>query len=57
MRLIEKKLRQFLKNESGATSIEYAMIASGVAVAIAAVVMSVGTNVTTMYQGVADGFK
>jgi pilus assembly protein Flp/PilA len=44
-------------NESGATSIEYAMIASGVAVAIAAVVMGVGTSVQTMFQSAADGFK
>ncbi len=57
MRPIETKLRHFVRNESGATSIEYAMIASGVAVAIAAVVMGVGTSVKTMFQGAADGFK
>ena len=57
MRLTKTKLRHFVMNESGATSIEYAMIASGVAVAIAAVVMGVGTSVKTMLQSAADGFK
>ena len=57
MRPIETTLRHFVRNESGATSIEYAMIASGVAVAIAAVVMGVGTSVKTMYESAADGFK
>jgi pilus assembly protein Flp/PilA len=57
MRLMETKLRHFLRDQGGATAIEYALIASGVAGAIISIVMSMGTSVQTMYQGVSDGFK
>lgn len=35
---------RFCRDESGATAIEYAMIAAGVGVAISAAVMSTGSN-------------
>lgn len=38
---------QFLKNESGATAIEYGLIAAGIAVAIIAAVNSVGSSLKT----------
>ena len=37
-------LRGFLRDDDGATAIEYALIASGIAVAIIAVVMAFGTS-------------
>ena len=39
-----RKIVQFLKNESGATAIEYGLIAAGIAVAIIAVVNGLGTQ-------------
>jgi pilus assembly protein Flp/PilA len=50
-----RSLRDFLDNDSGATAIEYAMIASGVAGAIIAVVTGLGTTLQTKYQSVSDG--
>jgi pilus assembly protein Flp/PilA len=50
-------LREFCRDERGATAIEYALIASGIAVAIMAVVIAVGTSVNAMYQSVANGFN
>ena len=48
---MRKFLADFLSNESGATAIEYGLIAAGIAVAIIAAVQSVGsalnTNLTT----------
>jgi len=41
--------RRFLADESGATAIEYALIASGIAGATIAVVGRVGVNVKTMW--------
>ena len=38
---------RFLSNESGATAIEYGLIAAGIAVAIIAAVNSVGTALNT----------
>jgi pilus assembly protein Flp/PilA len=45
-------LRDFLRDESGATAIEYAMIAAGVAVAVAGTVMSLGSKLNGMYLSV-----
>ena len=39
------KFVAFLKNESGATAIEYGLIAAGISVAIIAVVNGLGTHV------------
>jgi pilus assembly protein Flp/PilA len=47
----------FMRDESGATAIEYAMIASGVAVAIAAAVTSLGSNVKGLFTSVATSLK
>jgi pilus assembly protein Flp/PilA len=56
-RPIIAKLRRFLRNEDGATAIEYALLASGVAGVIVAVVTAMGTSVQGMYQSVSDGFR
>lgn len=44
----------YLKNEDGATAIEYGLIAAGISVAIAVVVGTVGTDLTATFQSVAD---
>ena len=43
---------RFVKNESGATAIEYGLIAAGIAVAIIAVVQGVGTQLTVTFDKV-----
>lgn len=48
---------RFLRDESAATSIEYAMIASGIAVAIAATVVKLGSSVTGLYSNVLTAMK
>jgi len=45
-------LRDFLRDDGGATAIEYALIASGIAGAIIAVVMALGTQINAMYTTV-----
>jgi len=45
---------RFVKDESGATAIEYGLIAAGIAVAIITVVGTVGTNLTATFQSVAN---
>ena len=52
-----RSLREFFRNDSGATAIEYALIASAIAGAIIAVVMAMGTQLQTKYQSVSDGFN
>ena len=52
-----RKILAFLTDQSAATAIEYAMIASGVGVAIAAIVMSLGSTLkTTFYDKVGNMF-
>ena len=43
---------RFANDESGATAIEYGLIAAGIAVAIATIVKTVGTTLTTMFTTV-----
>ena len=45
-------LSQFLKDESGATAIEYGLIAAGIAVAIIAAVNTLGGTLNTTFDGV-----
>jgi pilus assembly protein Flp/PilA len=48
---------RFLRDDSGATAIEYAMIASGIAVAIAATIVALGSSVTSLYSTVLTAMK
>jgi len=50
-------LCRFLHDESGATAIEYALIASGIAVAIATTIVSLGSSVQGLYTSVATAMK
>jgi len=43
----------FLNDETGATAIEYGLIAAGIAVAIIGVVTTLGTNLTGTFTTVA----
>jgi len=45
---------RFVKNESGATAIEYGLIASGIAVVIITAVNLVGTNLTAKFTTIAN---
>ncbi len=46
-----------MRDDGGATSIEYAMIASGIAVAIATMVVSLGSSVNGLYTSVLTAMK
>jgi pilus assembly protein Flp/PilA len=48
-------LRRFLADQEGATAIEYAMIASGISIVIAAVVVTIGDQIkANLYQKIAN---
>jgi pilus assembly protein Flp/PilA len=49
---MKAKLLAFLKDESGATAIEYGLIAAGIAVAIIAVVNGLGTQLKTTFTSI-----
>jgi pilus assembly protein Flp/PilA len=50
-------LTRFLRNDNGATAIEYALIASLIAVFIVAAVQVVGTQVSTVFTEVGNALK
>jgi pilus assembly protein Flp/PilA len=56
-RLNMTNLARFLENESGATAIEYALIASLIAVFIITAVQTVGTKVSTVFTEVGGALK
>jgi pilus assembly protein Flp/PilA len=45
-------VKRFVKDESGATAIEYGLIAAGISVAIVAVVQGLGTHLKTTLTSV-----
>jgi pilus assembly protein Flp/PilA len=52
-----RKFIQFLSDESGATAIEYGLIAAGISIAIIAAVNSVGTQLNTTFSSVSTQLK
>jgi pilus assembly protein Flp/PilA len=53
MRLIVR----FLKDESGATAIEYGLIATGIAVAVIPMITGLGTKLKTTFSTVSTAIK
>ena len=47
-----KFVSRFANDESGATAIEYGLIASGIAVAIIAAVQTIGSSLDSMYESI-----
>ncbi len=47
-------LQRFLRNESGATAIEYGLIAAGISVAIITVVNGLGTKLSDTFNNVSS---
>ncbi len=52
------RLTAFLRDRSATTAIEYALIASGVALAVLAVItQGIGGGLNTMFSNLMSGFK
>jgi pilus assembly protein Flp/PilA len=52
-----RKLQAFLRDESGATAIEYGLIAAGISVAIITVVKGLGTKLDTTFSSISSQLK
>ena len=52
---MKKFLASFAKDDSGATAIEYGLIAAGIAVAIIATVQALGGQLVTTFASVTAG--
>ena len=49
--------KQFIADESGATAIEYGLIAAGISLAIIAVVNGLGTKLNTKFTSINTSLK
>ena len=52
-----KIFAKFLADESGATAIEYGLIAAGISLAIIAVVNGLGSNLNTKFNSINTSLK
>lgn len=54
---LSRLLVRFQKDQSGATAIEYGLIAAGIAVAIIAVVAGLGTQLNTTFTSISTQLR
>ena len=52
-----KTLKQFIADESGATAIEYGLIAAGISLAIISVVNGLGTRLAARFTSINTSLK
>ena len=54
---MKRSILKFLKDESGATAIEYGLIAAGIAVAIITAVNGVGSSLSGTFTSISTSLK
>lgn len=54
---MKKRIARFVKNETGATAIEYGLIAALIAVGIITAAKALGTQISTTFKGVSTNMK
>jgi pilus assembly protein Flp/PilA len=55
--ILKRSFLRFLSDESGATAIEYGLIAAGISIAIIAAVNGIGSNMNTMFSSINSSLK
>ena len=54
---MKKLLQKFIADESGATAIEYGLIAAGIAIAIITAVNGLGTKLSSNFNTISSSLK
>ena len=54
---MQTHIMRFIRDKSGATAIEYGLIAAGIAVAIIATVQALGSNLNSTFTSVSTALK
>ena len=57
MRSMKHIFAKFVADDSGATAIEYGLIAAGISIAILAAVNGLGSNLNTMFNSINTSLK
>jgi pilus assembly protein Flp/PilA len=55
--IMKNLIARFVKDQSGATAIEYGLIAAGIAIAIITAVNGVGSSLSTKFGSVSTALK
>ena len=55
--IMKNLVARFVKDESGATAIEYGLIAAGISLAIIAAVNTLGTNLSGKFTAISTSLK
>lgn len=55
--MMRKLLKDFVSDESGATAIEYGLIAAGISLAIISVINGLGTKLNTKFTSINTSLK
>jgi pilus assembly protein Flp/PilA len=55
--IMKNLVARFVKDESGATAIEYGLIAAGISLAIITIVNTLGTTMNTKFTAINTGLK
>jgi pilus assembly protein Flp/PilA len=55
--MMRKLLKEFVADESGATAIEYGLIAAGISLAIVAAVNGLGTKLNTKFTSISTSLR
>jgi pilus assembly protein Flp/PilA len=55
--VLQRIFSKFLADQSGATAIEYALIAAGIALAIIAMVQGIGSGLNTKFSTINSSLK
>ena len=48
------KVKSFIREEEGASAVEYGLLVAGIAVVVMVAIYSIGTKLNTKFQSVAD---
>jgi pilus assembly protein Flp/PilA len=56
-RTMKTSLLRFWRDQSGATAIDYGLIAAGISIAIIATVNGLGTNLNNMFTSINNSLK
>jgi pilus assembly protein Flp/PilA len=57
LQLMKNLIARFVKDQSGATAIEYGLIAAGISLAIIAIVNSLGSNISGKFVSINTALK
>jgi pilus assembly protein Flp/PilA len=54
MNTLMSQIKAFVREEEGASAVEYGLLVAGIAVAVMAGIYAIGTNLSSTFQGVAN---